>query len=60
MFETYSYKETAFTVYEELDYFILVVNDETYLLDSMADIREFIQYSFVLIVYLSDVLFQII
>ena len=46
MFETYNYKETTFTVYEELDYFILVVNDETYLLDSIADVREFIQYYF--------------
>ena len=43
-FETYNYKGNTFTVWEELDYFILVVNDETYLLDSMADIREFIQY----------------
>ena len=44
VFETFEYKGNVFTVWEELDYFILVVNDETYLLDSMADVREFIQY----------------
>lgn len=43
-FETFKYKGNVFTIYEELDYFILVVNDETYLLNSMADVREFIQY----------------
>ena len=43
-FETFRYKNNTFTVWEELDYFLLVVNDETYILDSMADIREFIQY----------------
>ena len=43
-FETFEYKGNVFIVWEELDYFILVVNDETYLLDSMADVREFIQY----------------
>ena len=47
-FEVFEYNGNVFTVYEELDYFILVVNDETYLLDSMADVKEFIQY------YISD------
>ena len=43
-FEVFEYNGNSFSVFEELDYFIVVVNDETYLLDSMADVREFIQY----------------
>lgn len=43
-FETFEYNGNSFSIFEELDYFIVVVNDETYLLDSMADVREFIQY----------------
>ena len=43
-FEVFEYNGNSFSVFEDLDYFIVVVNDETYLLDSMADVREFIQY----------------
>ena len=43
-FEVFEYNGNSFSVFEELDYFIVVVNDETYLLNSMADVREFIQY----------------
>ena len=43
-FETFEYRNNTFSVFEELDYFIVVVNDETYILDSMADVKEFIQY----------------
>ena len=45
-FEVFEYNGHSFSVFEDLDYFIVVVNDETYLLDSMADVREFIQYYF--------------
>lgn len=43
-FEVFEYNGNSFSVFEELDYFIVVVNDETYLLNSMADVKEFIQY----------------
>ena len=43
-FEVFEYNGHSFSVFEELDYFIVVVNDETYLLNSMADVKEFIQY----------------
>ena len=36
------YKDNEFHVYEELDYFVVVVNDETYLLNSYVDVNEFI------------------
>lgn len=44
MFETYKYKGNSFTVWEYEDYFLVVTNDESYKLNSMADVREFIQY----------------
>lgn len=44
MFETYEYKGNNFTVWELEDGFALFVNDDHYVLDSMADVREFIQY----------------
>ena len=44
-FETFVNKYgTSFTVYEELDYFIVVVDDETYMVNTVADVQEFIQY----------------
>ena len=36
------YKDNEFHVYEELDYFIVVVNGETYILNSYVDVNEFI------------------
>lgn len=43
-FETFEYKGSTFTVIEETDCFIVVVDDETHQLDSLADVHEFIQY----------------
>lgn len=36
------YKDNEFKVYEECDYFIVVVNDETYMLNSYVDVDDFI------------------
>jgi hypothetical protein len=36
------YKNNEFKVYEELDYFLVVVNEETYMLNSYIDVEEFI------------------
>lgn len=43
-YEKFTYRGVTFAVYEELDYFVVVVDDESYMLDSVADVREFIQY----------------
>ena len=44
MFETFNYKENTFTVWEEENNFIVVVDDEHYILNSIADVTEFIRY----------------
>lgn len=36
------YKDNEFRVYEELDYFLVVVNEETYMLNSYVDVEDFI------------------
>ena len=36
------YRGNIFNIYEELDYYIVVVNDETYMLNSYVDVNEFI------------------
>ena len=44
MFDCYEYKGNYFTVWETSEGFQVTVNDESYFLNSMADVREFIQY----------------
>lgn len=44
MFETFNYKENTFTVWEEEDGFLVVVDDEVFKLNSVTDVTEFIQY----------------
>lgn len=43
-FETFDYKGSTFTVWEYDNYFLVIVDDETHKLDSLADVHEFIQY----------------
>lgn len=44
MFEVFNYRDNTFTVWEEEDGFLVIVNDETIKLNSIADVTEFIRY----------------
>ena len=44
MFETITYKGNTFTIWEMTDGFMVFVKDEACVLNSLADVREFIQY----------------
>lgn len=44
MFETIEYKGNTFTVWEMSDGFIVFVDDVAQILNSLADVHEFIQY----------------
>lgn len=43
-YDLYEYKGNKFQIYEEIDYFIVVVDNKSYMLNSYADVNEFIQY----------------
>ena len=43
-FETIEYKGNTFTIWEAEESFLVVVDNESYELNTVSDVKEFIQY----------------